>query len=259
MQLLEEGPTIHAQSYLCSAPGGSARTRILEVTRMASVGLPSALAGLLCTADLQGRDLPTSRLFGEALADAVAEKISADEVGVLLAGDFYASEGAVGKMGASGDVRSVWRKFAERFRWVVGVAGNHDLFGTDAEQASFGRENKIHMLDGNVVELDGLRLAGLSGIVGKQGRRWRRSPDCYQQEVRKLLDQKPDILILHEAPAVIDCDLRGNAELAACLGHASHELVVVCGHCYWPRPLSRAGELVQVLNVDSRAILLHSK
>lgn len=224
---------------------------------MTSTGLPPALGGLLCTADLQGRDLPTARLFGEVLADTLADQIAAAEFGVLLAGDFYASEGA-DKMGATGDVRSVWRQFAQSFRWVVGVAGNHDLFGTVAEQAAFAREENIYLLDGDFVELDGMRFAGLSGVVGKQGRRWRRSPEVYLQEVRILLAQKPDILILHESPAGLDPDQRGHAELAACLAQVSKELVVLCGHCHWPRPLSRAGETVQILNVDSRALLLQN-
>ncbi len=257
MQILEEGPIAHAESYLASAPRGLTKQKILQVNRMTSTGIPSALAGLLCTADLQGRDLSSGRLVGETLADALVDQIPTSEFGVLLAGDFYASEGA-DRMGATGDVRSVWRRFAQKFRWVMGVAGNHDLFGTASEQAAFARESKIYLLDGHLVELDGLRVAGLSGIIGKQGRRWRRSPEVYLQEVRNLLAQKPDILILHEAPAGLDSDQRGNAEIAACLAENSHQMVVLCGHCYWPRPLSRAGGAVQILNVDSRALLLQS-
>jgi len=192
------------------------------------------------------------------LAESLACQIDTSDCGVILAGDFFAIETA-DKMGASGDVRSVWQSFADNYRWVAGVAGNHDTFGTASEQAAFAARDRIYLLDGDVVELDGLCLAGLSGIIGKHGRRWRRSPDDYFDQVRKLLAQQPDILILHEAPAGQDLDQRGNAGLAACLAQASSELLVVCGHCHWPRPLSRAGAAAQILNVDSRALLLHSR
>ncbi len=254
---LDNAPTIHVEAYLCPAPGGRTQQRVLEVNQMVCPSLPPALSGLLCTADLQGRDAQSSRLLGEALAEGLAGQISTAGCGVILAGDLYASE-AADKLGASGDVRSVWRSFADQYRWVAGVAGNHDTFGTAAEQAAFAREDRVHLLDGHVIELDGLRVAGLSGIIGKQGRRWRRSPDDYLAQIRKLLAQSPDILILHEAPAGLDSDQRGNADLAACLAQASRKLLVVCGHCHWPRPLSRAGEVVQILNVDSRAILLQN-
>lgn len=255
MQILEETSTIHVEAYLCPAPGGRTQRRTIEVNRRVCHPLPHVLSGLLCTADLQGRDLNSARLLGEALAEGLAGQIDTSDCGVILAGDFFAIETA-DKMGASGDVRSVWQSFADHYRWVAGVAGNHDTFGTAAEQTVFAAKARVYLLDSNLIELDGLRLAGLSGIIGKEGRRWRRSPDDYLEQVRKLLALQPDILILHEAPAGLDPDQRGNAGLAACLAQASSELLVVCGHCHWPRPLSRAGEAVQILNVDSRALLL---
>jgi hypothetical protein len=50
----------------------------------------------------------------------------------ILAGDLYSAPGGDVR-GATGDLRSVWSAFADAFAWVVGVAGNHDLFGSERE------------------------------------------------------------------------------------------------------------------------------
>jgi hypothetical protein len=33
--------------------------------------------------------------------------------------------------------------------------------------------------------------------------------------------------------------------------------VVVCGHCHWPEPLATLANGTQIVNVDSRMIVLH--
>ncbi|MDV7390080.1 hypothetical protein RZS08_01950, partial [Arthrospira platensis SPKY1] len=101
-----------------------------------------------------------------------------DRCGALLAGDLYAAPGA-DKMGATGDVRPVWRAFARHLRWVAGVAGNHDLFGDRGAQAGLAREPGLHLLDGDAVTLDGLRIAGVGGICGRPGKPNRRPPEAF--------------------------------------------------------------------------------
>ncbi len=92
---------------------------------------------------------------------------SLDRTGVLVAGDMYTVPGA-DKRGGTGDVRSVWYAFADRFRWVAGVAGNHDLFGTPKQLAALTLERTAHVLDGSVVELDGLSVGGVSYVSGRR-------------------------------------------------------------------------------------------
>jgi len=84
------------------------------------------------------------------------------QIGVLLLGDFYAAP-ALTERGAHGNVEPVWHAFAERFRWVVGIAGNHDVFPNFADwhvdhNYRFGNR---YFLDGSVVTVDGLKIAGI--------------------------------------------------------------------------------------------------
>jgi hypothetical protein len=86
---------------------------------------------------------------------------------VLLAGDFYSVPDA-NKRGGYGDVTPVWQAFGERFAWTAGVAGNHD--DVDGAVLLHG----VHILDGDVVELEELRIGGVGLICGnpdKCGRR----------------------------------------------------------------------------------------
>lgn len=88
-----------------------------------------------------------------------------DRVGVILAGDLFARPG-LDRRGGSGDVRAVWLALARRCRWVAGVAGNHDLFGPKPSVPDFQvfcQSPGVHFLDGDVAELEGLRIGGLSG------------------------------------------------------------------------------------------------
>ena len=57
-------------------------------------------------------------------------------MGLLLCGDLYVRP-ALDARGGLGDVRPVWRAFARHFRWVAGVPGNHDAFGTPSERTAF--------------------------------------------------------------------------------------------------------------------------
>ncbi len=92
--------------------------------------------------------------------------------GIILAGDFYAK---IDKRGGVGDVREVWQAFSSRFRWVAGVGGNHDSFGKTPENIiEFQNEQGIHYLDGNTISVDDIRIAGISGIIGKSNKPFRR-------------------------------------------------------------------------------------
>lgn len=254
---------IHQITYRNAAGGGMTRPGLLPILRGKVADLPGTLEALLLTSDLQGRAeqadaYGTRRLLGEVLVDeylalAVAGQVpSPANTGALLAGDLFAAPNA-DRLGATGDVRAVWRAFAKDFRWVAGVAGNHDTFGSPAETSSFCREPGVHLLDGNAVELDEVRVAGVGGICGNPARPNRRTVDDFIAAIRKAERGHPHVLVLHEGPDG-GAGQRGNAMVHGMI--ADRKYLVVCGHVYWPSPLYEFPSGSQVVNCDSRVLLL---
>ena len=180
---------------------------------------------------------------------------------MLLAGDFY-SNPDLKRRGSAGDVEDVWIGFAERFRWVAGVAGNHDLFAGKSEFGKvFQRHPNVYPLDGDLLEIDGLRLAGISGIFGEPNRKpWRHNYSDYEAMFQMLMEERPDILLLHEGPNHPPERFRGSDFIRDLLLELSREIrpkLVVNGHCHWPQPmveLSESGPIVT--NVDARVVVL---
>lgn len=265
MRIVEiAGEPIHELEYQDAAPGGGTQLRTLPIFRGAAEGMPAGLDALLVTSDLQGRARlgsagGVSALLGEVLAEEYAALAELDAVpaaaftGVILAGDLYAAPGA-DKLGATGDVRDVWRAFAAGYRWVTGVAGNHDLFGGAQERSRFEREPGVHLLDGDSVVLDGLRVGGVGGICGNPRKENRREPEVFVRTVQQVLANRPHVLVLHEGPDGGRPRLRGNPAVRAAV--EDRRALVICGHCHWPEPLVTLAGGAQVLNVDARAVVL---
>lgn len=231
-------------------------------------GMPQALEALILTADLQMRESgempPTERaLLGVVVAErleamaADGKLPSAKKTGVLLAGDFY-TDPALRKRGTTGNVEEVWKAFAERFRWVVGVAGNHDLF---RERATFGdvfrKHANIFPLDGDVMERDGLCMGGISGIIGNLRKPWRHDEASFHAQLREILTSTPDILLVHEGPNDPAKRYRGNAFIRERLLDGEFGGLLVNGHCHWPEPITRLSKRgPTVINVDARVVVL---
>ncbi|WP_342378827.1 metallophosphoesterase [Myxococcus stipitatus] len=264
---LDESPS-QRWPYLEAAPRGGTRTAWFPLLRGTVDVLPDDVAALLVLSDLQG--VAPHRVFdgemtllGEMLADEVAllgelgELPPPGSVGVVLAGDLYSAPGA-NVRGASGDVRSVWQSFARYFRWVVGVAGNHDSFGGPREQTRFQQRPGIHLLDGEVVELEGLRFGGVGSIIGNSDKPGRREEAAQLGLLRDTLRARPELLVLHQGPNVEGTDLRGSPLIRECVQKCTG-LLVICGHAHWESPLATLTSGVQVLNVDSRAVLLERR
>lgn len=174
---------------------------------------------------------------------------------MLLAGDLFVDEG-LAERGGLGDVRPVWRALRAGRRWVAGVAGNHDAFGEPREQARFAREPGLHLLDGEVRALDGLRVGGVGGIPGNPRRPQRKPPDVFLEAILAVLERRPDVLVLHPPP-VVPGGRRGEPIVSEALEVSDRGVLVVCGHAHWPEPLHALGPH-QVLNVDGRVVVLES-
>ncbi len=247
--------------YLAAGTGGRAQHATLPLLLGRVEGLPPGVTALLCTSDLQGRGVGAhaGQLLGVAVAswlqDLAEEGLvpSLSSLGAVLAGDLYAAPRA-DLRGAAGDVRPVWEAFRERFCWVAGVPGNHDEFGPETP-ADFSTRTSSHVLDGQLVELDGLRVAGLGGVIGRADKPHRRDERAHCSELAVLLRRKPDVLVLHEGPVVPERELLGHPAIRQAL-RAAEDTLVVAGHAHWPTPWVRLPSGPDVLNVDGRVVLL---
>ncbi len=248
---------IHTLPYRAARAGGGVASWELPILRGTVDALPPALDALVVTSDLQGvADLEgRGVLLGVALASALDDLARAgalpptSRTGVLLCGDLYSAPGADVR-GASGDVRAVWRAFARVFRWVAGVYGNHDTFGDDPRWAA---DAGVDVLDGAAVVRDGLRVAGIGGIVGDPRKPRRKSPREFTRMARAILRERPDVLLLHGPPEVDG--RRGSADVRHALDR-SGPVLVACGHAHWSEPLADVRGGAQALNVDARVVIL---
>ena len=250
--------------YLNARKGGGVRSEVLPILRGRVDRLPSGLDALLVASDLQGVVSSWAKggethLLGEELADVVAglglEGVVPlpGQTGVILAGDLYAAPGG-DKRGATGDVRAVWRAFAEGYAWVAGVAGNHDTFGSPKDRQRLSALPQVHLLDTSWVTLGGLVIGGVQHIVGDPRRAGRVAEDDFFASLELVLEASPDVLVLHEGPHA-DRERRGNAAITSRL-LASAPRLTVCGGEHWSEPLASMGAGGQVLNVDARALVL---
>lgn len=128
---------------------------------------------LILASDLQGTVVGGGRtmLLGEVLPEFLQLILELDydhtdlnRVGILRCGDLFAR---TDRRGGLRDVKHIWRGFNEYFRFVVGVAGNHDDFGQPEERAVFTQEEGIHLLHGEVAEIAGIQFGGISGVIGR--------------------------------------------------------------------------------------------
>lgn len=226
-------------------------------------GMPPELEGLIIASDLQGKvknpQTRELRLLGEVLPETLSLIIEIElglnplKFGAVLAGDMFAM---LEKRGGLGDVIPVWEAFWGEFKWVAGVAGNHDRFGEEPEDlVRFRKRARMHLLEGRVTKLDGLHLGGVSGIIGPTNKPNRLSPDDFIDQLLQVQAQAPKLVVLHEGPDAPDSAEAGNSLVRECLEMGEPSLVV-CGHRHWNEPLQVLQNGVQVLNSDARCFIL---
>lgn len=230
--------------------------------------LPAGIEGIICTSDLQGHaSVPggeTSALIGTQLPSQFEELAANDmlpplnHMGAILAGDLFAY---TDKRGGYGNSRPVWEEWARHFRWVVGVVGNHDLFGEgDPRIPNFKRKgfNNIHVLSTDSVTVDGISFGGISGCIGSSRRPFRQTEEGFAERVREIWRRGNDITIMHDGPSGEEGQ-NGSAVVTKALEESGRTGMIVRGHCYWKKPLATLLNGIQVLNCDSRIFHLRMR
>lgn len=216
-------------------------------------GLPEGLDALVATSDLQGvvparRPGTPAELVGVRVAEEVAAMLPRRaRVGVLLAGDLF-SDPEARQRGGFGDVAPVWAAFAARFAWVVGVAGNHD------DASTVPRLPDVHLLDGDEVELKGLRVGGVGLVAGDPRRPGRRDEEEQLARLELVAETKPDLLVVHEGPEGGPGQPGSKPFAEMLLRHPVG--LTVSGHVPWEQPLGALGD-AQLLCVHQRVVVLH--
>ena len=258
---------IHQIQYLTAASGGiGVIERYLPVLLAEVDSLPNNLEAITITSDLQGIDPKNQQLLGHLVIEELDKLAENGKIpplkntGIILAGDLYAEVNR--RSGVVGDIREIWQAFHQRFCWVAGVAGNHDSLGNTREEIQIFKQNRsIYYLDGEIRRNGELNLAGISGIIGKKSKPFRRPEKEFIKAIRELLKQSPDILILHEGPDYPQGNLVGKESIRKELEkiNLTNNLLVVCGHSYWKIPMIALENGIQVIKADSRVIVLQAK
>jgi 3',5'-cyclic-AMP phosphodiesterase len=224
-------------------------------------GLSKDIDAIIATSDLQGNIKEGEKVsyLGEKLPDFLMTlleielpHINKERVGIILCGDLYAN---LEKRGEAGDVRNVWLTFKKCFKWVVGVAGNHDEFGNEAEFHEFKKEKGLIFLDSAIKEVDKLSFGGISGIIGRTDKSFRLEESVYLNTLKKILLKQPQATLLHQGPSYEEQNLIGHDGIRKII-ETSPSNLIFCGHCNWDIPLVTLKNDTQILNLDGRVVIL---
>ncbi len=251
------GETIDQLRYVNAGRRGK-RVRAVLPVQLGSAELPDDLDALVLTSDLQGVVVSKAKteLLGSAVASRVAAlvvpsgRVKAKRTGVVLGGDLFSAPGGDVR-GATGDVRQVWSAFRKQgFAFVVGVQGNHDTYGDEEKEEAFREDHDV--LDGEVVARAGLRIGGVSGVIGDPRKNARRGEDDFCDTVTLVAEERPDVLVMHQPPHLGE-ERRGHPAITKAL--SGYPGLVVCGHQHWSEPVAEE-RAAQIINVDARVVIV---
>ncbi|WP_318493290.1 metallophosphoesterase family protein [Photobacterium leiognathi] len=210
-------------------------------------GLPEGLNTIVATSDLQGR--VDGQLLGYKLIEKLLmlQKCEGHIDLLLLAGDLYDDE-SLKKLGATGPVTNLLNAFALNFDCVIAAHGNHDEVQADKLNSS------LIVLDGEVGNLMGLKVGGVCGVIGKPTKNQRKSPDVFFKAFDRVIS-KSDLIVMHQSPRGESPGQKGDEHTAEIMRNKGHSLIV-SGHCNWGESHISLMGRNQILNVDSKVIVI---
>jgi len=247
---IEKHP-FYTLGYKSSGKGGKPQDCTLPFFKVYVDKMPEGVSSFVVASDLQGREKgKANRLLGEVVSEELAYLSELGELppiaGIMLTGDLY-DYPECHKRGGSGDVTSVWNAFHDDFGQVIGVHGNHDMVDNDLLC------DDVIILDGNTHDFLGLKVGGVSGIVGSVNRNQRKTEEDFMKALQKVNKDDVDILLLHQGPDALDGRI-GDPLIRQQFEQKGNALVAF-GHCPWDDFYAEQGEH-QVLNVDGKVMLL---
>ena len=114
----------------------------------------------------------------------------------------------------------------------------------------------LHILHGNRVDIEGISIAGISGVIGNPENNFRHTLEDYLETLEQMHLESTDVLVMHDGPDSPGlAGARGNPAIRETLERTRPSLVIR-GHSHWPKPLSELKHGVQVLNVDCNVVIL---
>ncbi|MFC2131594.1 metallophosphoesterase [Bacteroidota bacterium] len=244
--------------YYSLSTGRKVERCLLHVFEAEATGLPDEIDTLICTSDLQGTLSRNSTKLKDLLGIYVAKELASffdttnysakSKTGVLLAGDFFCQPDLAGR-GGYGFVDEVWYAFSSKFRWVAGVAGNHDNF-----RQSFYSNPKpnIFYLNNNFQDVDNIKIGGLSGIIGDSKKRPNRySEEDYIMQLRNLTNNSLDILILHQHLDMIDFN-----KVVISQRYETSPKLIIHGHKPTTQNFYELPNGTQIVNVHEKVMII---
>ncbi len=113
----------------------------------------------------------------------------------------------------------------------------------------------VHFLDGERLDIDGIKVAGISGVIGNPAKNFRRTTQDFLETVELITSSPTDIALMHEGPDGIQRGYRGIEEVRKVI-EKTKPSIVVRGHKHWPEPLVELNCGVQILNVEATVVVL---
>jgi hypothetical protein len=225
--------------------------------------LPDGLDLIIATGDLQGVVRNDEHATGgAALGIELASTLvrlqregalpQKDRTAILLTGDLQPSAGVE-------DVTGVWFALSAACSWIAGVAGNHDAFDGISEPIEAGLAMlcpNLFLLQEAIARIGSLVIGGRSGIASGD-----RVGDlaCLERDfasaVGALVQERPDIMLMHDGPNVAGTELAGWPAVRAAI-EAAPPTLVFRGHDSWPRRMATLNNGTQVVNVEGAVALL---
>lgn len=250
---VEQAP-FHELPHRTSGPSGKPLRNRLPFHRAWATGLPDGLDALIFTSDLQGREGGgANRLMGVPVAEALTALVAKGTIpqpqAAFLCGDLYDYPDCH-KRGGTGPVDDVYEAFAQLAPQVLAVHGNHDEL---AEPKALPKHFQI--LDGQVRNTAGLRVGGVSGIIGNPRRHQRRDEEAFLEVMESVTARRPHIILLHQGPEDAERRRRGDPGVTLSL-ETGYTGLTVFGHTHWDWPWLISLGAGQALNVDGRVVVL---